>query len=107
MNSSTGFVFHELCLWHNTGNAAGFFEPNLTVEPDSHAESPATKRRIRNLLDVSGLLDQLKIIKPKPATEAQSEFEPRSCRQQQNIRLSSAAANPLSRSRNQRADEDG
>jgi acetoin utilization deacetylase AcuC-like enzyme len=71
MSSSTGFVFHELCLWHNTGNAAGFFEPNLTVEPDSHAESPATKRRIRNLLDVSGLLDQLKIIKPQPATETQ------------------------------------
>ena len=30
-----------------------------------------------------------------------------SCRQLQNIRLGSAAANPLSRSRNQRADEDG
>jgi hypothetical protein len=32
---------------------------------------------------------------------------PRSCRQQQNIRLGSAAANPLSRSRNQQADGDG
>ena len=31
----------------------------------------------------------------------------RSCRQLQNIRLSSAAANPLSRSHNQRADGDG
>jgi len=32
---------------------------------------------------------------------------PRSCRQLQNIRLGSAAANLLSKSRNQRADEDG
>jgi hypothetical protein len=32
---------------------------------------------------------------------------PRSCRQLQNLRLGSATANPLSRSRNQRADEDG
>ena len=32
---------------------------------------------------------------------------PPSCRQLQNIHLGSAAANALSRSRNQRADEDG
>ena len=35
----------------------------------SHAESPATKRRLRNLLEVSGLLDKLVSISPRPATE--------------------------------------
>jgi hypothetical protein len=34
-------------------------------------------------------------------------MQPAAARQLQNIRLGSAAANPLSRSRNQRADEDG
>lgn len=68
---ATGFVFHELYLWHNTGNYAQVFPPGLTVQPGEHAENPETKRRIRNLLEVSGLLDHLTPIKPRPATEAE------------------------------------
>jgi acetoin utilization deacetylase AcuC-like enzyme len=34
-----------------------------------HVESPASKRRFRNLLEVSGLLDELQLIKPRMAEE--------------------------------------
>ena len=68
---ATGWVFHELYLWHNTGSYAGVFPPGLTIEPDEHAENPRTKRRLRNLLEVAGLLERLQPIKPRPATEAE------------------------------------
>jgi acetoin utilization deacetylase AcuC-like enzyme len=68
---ATGFVFHELYLWHNTGNWALVFPPGLTVQPGEHAENPETKRRIRNLVEVSGLIDHLTPIRPRPATEAE------------------------------------
>jgi acetoin utilization deacetylase AcuC-like enzyme len=66
---ATGFVFHELYMWHNTGNWAQVFPPGLTIEPGEHAENPQTKRRFRNLLEVSGLLDHLVAIKPRYASE--------------------------------------
>jgi acetoin utilization deacetylase AcuC-like enzyme len=66
---TTGFVFHELYLWHNTGNAALFFPSSLTVQPGEHAENPETKRRMKNLLEVSGLSDHLVTLKPRPATD--------------------------------------
>ena len=56
---ATGFVWHELYMWHNTWNWAQVFAPSLTIQPGEHAENPETKRRLRNLLDVSGLLDKL------------------------------------------------
>lgn len=66
---ATGFVFHELYMWHNTWNWNQVFAPSLTVQPGEHAENPDTKRRFRNLLEVSGLLDQLVTLKPHPASE--------------------------------------
>ena len=66
---ATGFVFHELYLWHNTWNWAQVFAPSLTIQPGEHAENPETKRRFRNLLEVSGLLDHLVPVKPRYATE--------------------------------------
>ncbi len=67
---TTGWVFHELYLWHDTGTYAGVFQAGLTIEPGEHAENPATKRRFRNLLEVSGLLGELTAIKPEPLSEA-------------------------------------
>jgi acetoin utilization deacetylase AcuC-like enzyme len=67
--NATGFVFHELYMWHNTWNWAQVFPPSLTVQPGEHAENAESKRRFRNLLEVSGLLDHLVPIKPRPATE--------------------------------------
>src|SRR5437588_7371144 len=42
---------------------------SLTVQPLAHIESAEGKRRIRNLVEVSGLLDHLVQLKPRPATE--------------------------------------
>ncbi|MEJ0093250.1 MAG: class II histone deacetylase [Methylocella sp.] len=56
---TTGWNFHELYLWHDTGNAATFFPPGLTIEPGEHAENASPKRRFRNLMEVSGLLEKL------------------------------------------------
>jgi acetoin utilization deacetylase AcuC-like enzyme len=66
---ATGFVWHELYMWHNTWNWAQVFPPSLTVQPGEHAENPETKRRLRNLIEVSGLIDHLTPIKPRYATE--------------------------------------
>lgn len=68
---ATGFVFHELYMWHNTQNWASVFPPGLTIQPGEHAENPETKRRLRNLLEVSGLLDRLVSIKPRPASDSE------------------------------------
>ncbi len=67
--TKTGWNFHELYLWHDTGNAAQFFPAGLTVEPGEHAENAATKRRFRNLMEVSGLSEQLVSVKSEPVTE--------------------------------------
>ncbi len=67
----TGLVYHELYMWHNTGNFAGPIPYGNPVQPYEHAEHPETKRRIRNLLDVSGLLRHLILIEPRPATDAE------------------------------------
>src|SRR5262245_51402659 len=68
---ATGWVFHELYLWHATGSYATAVPAGLTVEPGEHAENPATKRRFRNLLEVAGILDKLTVLRPRPATEAE------------------------------------
>jgi acetoin utilization deacetylase AcuC-like enzyme len=67
--SGTGFVWHELYMWHNTWNWAQVFAPGLTIQPGEHAENPETKRRFRNLVEVSGLIDHLVPLKPRYATE--------------------------------------
>ena len=64
----TGWLSHELYLWHNTWNWAQIFPPGLTVQPGTHAENPETKRRFRNLLEVSGIAEELQNIKPVAAT---------------------------------------
>jgi acetoin utilization deacetylase AcuC-like enzyme len=66
---TTTLVFHELCLWHDTGHAALLFTPGLTVQPGEHAENPETKRRLKNLLDVSGITEHLSVLKPRRASE--------------------------------------
>jgi acetoin utilization deacetylase AcuC-like enzyme len=71
MSVATGFVFHELYMWHNTGNFAGPLPFGFPVQPHEHVENPETKRRIRNLLEASGLLKQLTPIEARPATDTE------------------------------------
>ena len=70
---TTGFLFDERTLWHTTGEAALFLRPGGWIQPPAaggHAESPETKRRFKNLLDVSGLSRQLAV---ETAPEARDE----------------------------------
>ncbi len=65
---ATGFVCHEHYFWHHTGASAGPLPYGLVIQPDAHPESPQTKRRLVGLLEVSGALDGMTRIKPRPAT---------------------------------------
>jgi acetoin utilization deacetylase AcuC-like enzyme len=70
--SHTGFVWHELYMWHDTGTYAGVLPSGRGIlEPEENTENVATKRRIKNLLDVAGLTEQLVPIRPRPATLAE------------------------------------
>ena len=65
----TGWNFHELYLWHENGPASLFMPADLTIEPGEHAENANTKRRFKNLMEVSGLTDQLVSVKSVPMEE--------------------------------------
>jgi acetoin utilization deacetylase AcuC-like enzyme len=67
---ATGWLSHELYFWYDTRSAAGFLPADgRVIEPEAHAESAATKRRLRNLVEVSGLLRSLVELEPRAATE--------------------------------------
>ena len=67
--SRTGLVCHEQYFWHHTGATNGAVPYyGFPVQPDQHPESPETKRRLLGLLEVSGLLDELVRVRPRPAT---------------------------------------
>ncbi len=64
----TGLVWHERMMWHDTGSGASELPSGGWLEPGEHSENPATKRRLKNLLDATGLTDQLLLLPPRPAT---------------------------------------
>ncbi|EED34384.1 histone deacetylase superfamily protein [Luminiphilus syltensis NOR5-1B] len=64
----TGFVWHELYMWHNTDGHTLFLPSGIALEPYRHVENPDAKRRVKNLLDASGLSAQLKSIVPRKAS---------------------------------------
>jgi acetoin utilization deacetylase AcuC-like enzyme len=66
---ATGFVWHERYAWHDARGLLDMFDHSALFEPELSLESGTTKRRLRNLVDVSGLLDSLVEIAPRPATE--------------------------------------
>lgn len=67
--SNTGFVWHETFMWHEGGRIAGIMPAGFPVEPGHPHETPETKRRLKNLLDASGLSDSLVQIKPRVASD--------------------------------------
>ena len=66
----TGFYWHESCFWHSGGNYAGLMPVGGLVQPMAGGltESPETKRRLKNLLDVTGLSNDLQMRVGQPAT---------------------------------------
>ena len=59
---STGFFWDERCFWHGGGNYAGMLPVGGLVQPMSSGglpESPESKRRLMNLMDVTGLAAEL------------------------------------------------
>lgn len=55
-------------MWHDTGSGASELPAGGWLEPGEHSENPATKRRLKNLLDATGLTDELLVLAPRPAT---------------------------------------
>jgi acetoin utilization deacetylase AcuC-like enzyme len=72
----TGFFVDEKCFWHSGGNYAltapvgGFVQP---LAAGGLPENPETKRRLYNLMQVTGLADELAVQSAPPATRAQLE----------------------------------
>jgi acetoin utilization deacetylase AcuC-like enzyme len=68
---ATGFVWHERYAWHDARGLLDMFDRSALFEPEPSLENGTTKRRLRNLVDASGLLDRLIEIEPRPATEGE------------------------------------
>ncbi|MFN3664199.1 class II histone deacetylase [Yoonia sp.] len=58
---ATGFFWDERCFWHAGGNYAGMLPVGGLVQPldGGLPESPETKRRLKNLIEVTGLARDL------------------------------------------------
>jgi acetoin utilization deacetylase AcuC-like enzyme len=66
---ATALVWHELMMWFDTGAFAGPMRALFPVQPGEPSENPEAKRRIKNLLDASGYIEQFAVITPPPATQ--------------------------------------
>jgi len=68
---TTGLVWHERMMWHDTGHGAAELPSGGWLEPERHPEHPGTKRRLKNLLDATGLSASLVPLEPRPVTIAE------------------------------------
>jgi acetoin utilization deacetylase AcuC-like enzyme len=66
---TTGFYWDERCFWHHGGQYAFTLQAGGLVQPMNAGlpESPETKRRLKNLIEVTGLIRDLT---PRHAPEA-------------------------------------
>ena len=72
----TGFFVDEKCFWHSGGNYALTAPVGGLVQPLAAGglpENPETKRRLFNLMKVTGLADELAVQSAAPATRMQLE----------------------------------
>jgi len=67
MKQNTGFLYHEICMWHDPGPRSIYNDVGIYFQPDKALENAETKRRLRNLLEVSGVLEELTELKAEPA----------------------------------------
>jgi len=69
--NTTAFLSDEKCFWHAGGNYAQLAQVAGHVQPmvsGGLPEAPETKRRLKNLIDVTGLSKQLTMRSAEPAT---------------------------------------
>lgn len=69
--TKTAFYWDERCFWHGGGHYASIAPVGGMVEPlaaGGSPESPETKRRLKNLLEVSGLAAELAMVGGETAT---------------------------------------
>ena len=68
---TTGYAYHEVFGWHDTSSSAGLFpaDPAAGLQPFVHLENAETKRRLHELVVVSGLVDHLVRIPTRQATD--------------------------------------
>lgn len=67
----TGFFWNEMCFWHAPSGYALTAPLGGLVQPlaaGGSPEDPETKRRFKNLLDVTGLSSELEMASASPAT---------------------------------------
>lgn len=67
----TGFFWDEKCFWHSGGNYALTVPVGGLVQPmaaGGFPDSPETKRRLKNLIDTSGLIQDLDARSAQSAT---------------------------------------
>ncbi|MCG8576962.1 MAG: hypothetical protein MI810_18925, partial [Flavobacteriales bacterium] len=68
---TTGFFWDERCFWHCGGNYAFTLPVGDLVQPLAAGglpENPETKRRLRTLMEVTGLTRDLDMRSAAPAT---------------------------------------
>ena len=65
----TGLAWEEKTMWHDTGLYFGPKEVSCWIEPIVSPENVDCKRRIKNLLDATGLTEQLISLKVEPASD--------------------------------------
>ena len=68
---NTGFFWDEKCFWHSGGNYALTAPVGGLVQPLAAGglpENPETKRRLKNLLDVTGLAGEMDCRSAEPAS---------------------------------------
>ncbi|MFT4150853.1 MAG: class II histone deacetylase [Paracoccaceae bacterium] len=67
---TTAFLSDERCFWHSGGNYAFTLPVGGLVQPLAAGglpESPETKRRLKNLVEATGLIDDLLPLRAAPA----------------------------------------
>ncbi len=75
--TKTGFFTDERCFWHSGGNYALLLPVGDLVQPQAAGglpESPESKRRFRNLLEVTGLLTELDVRSHRPVTADEAQL---------------------------------
>jgi acetoin utilization deacetylase AcuC-like enzyme len=71
LNATTGFFWDEKCFWHSGGSYAFLAPVGGLVQPLAAGglpENPETKRRLKNLMEVTGLIRELAVSSAEPAT---------------------------------------